>query len=126
MVRLNIFYNLTVLYSFKYQKLIIVTFVLQSSCKAYEYLGFIYEKEQSYKDAAVHYEKAWLYSSKSNPVIGKLLGLKFSVLSLRCLFVYLTNRLEHASSFLRTEQYPIPLYWDIIIFFSTDFVISAK
>jgi len=27
--------------------------------KAYEYYGFIMEKEQNYKDAAQHYELAW-------------------------------------------------------------------
>ena len=47
----------------------------QSCCKAYEYLGFIYEKEQSYKDAANNYEKAWEYSNKSNAVIGKWGGV---------------------------------------------------
>ena len=48
-----------------------VEILLQSSCKAYEYMGFIYEKEQSYKDAVIHYEKAWQYSNKSHPVIGE-------------------------------------------------------
>ncbi|KAJ3271657.1 Tetratricopeptide repeat protein 21B [Terramyces sp. JEL0728] len=31
----------------------------QSNTKAYEYLGFIMEKEQAYKDAADHYLKSW-------------------------------------------------------------------
>ena len=31
----------------------------KSATKAYEYMGFIMEKESSYKDAANHYEAAW-------------------------------------------------------------------
>lgn len=44
---------------------------LQSCCKAYEYMGFIMEREQSYKDAATNYELAWKYSHHANPAIGK-------------------------------------------------------
>lgn len=44
---------------------------LQSCSKAYEYMGFIMEKEQSYKDAATNYELAWKYSHYANPAIGK-------------------------------------------------------
>lgn len=44
---------------------------LQSCCKAYEYMGFIMEKEQSYKDAATNYELAWKYGHHANPAIGK-------------------------------------------------------
>lgn len=44
---------------------------LQSCCKAYEYMGFIMEKEQSYKDAATNYELAWKYSHYANPAMGK-------------------------------------------------------
>ncbi len=36
----------------------------KSSTKSYEYMGFIMEKESSYKDAAQHYELAWKYSNK--------------------------------------------------------------
>ncbi|KAF5921771.1 hypothetical protein HPG69_012942 [Diceros bicornis minor] len=43
---------------------------LQSCCKAYEYMGFIMEKEQSYKDAATNYELAWKYSHHASPAIG--------------------------------------------------------
>lgn len=43
----------------------------QSCYKAYEYLGFIMEKEQSYKDAAANYELAWKYSHYANPAVGK-------------------------------------------------------
>ncbi|RZC41543.1 tetratricopeptide repeat protein 21B-like [Asbolus verrucosus] len=38
--------------------------------KAYEYLGFISEKEQHFKDAASNYESAWRFGGKSNPGIG--------------------------------------------------------
>ena len=31
------------------------------------------EKEQSYKDAAYHYENAWKNSNESNPAIGNTL-----------------------------------------------------
>ncbi len=36
----------------------------KSSTKSYEYMGFIMEKESSYKDAAQHYELAWKFSNK--------------------------------------------------------------
>lgn len=49
----------------------------KSCCKAYEYSGFIMEKEQSYKDAANHYENAWKYGSKNNPVIGYKLAFNY-------------------------------------------------
>ena len=42
----------------------------QSCSKAWEYLGYISEKEQAYRDAAANYEKAWRYSNSSNPSIG--------------------------------------------------------
>ena len=49
-----------------------VDLLFQCCCKAYEYNGFIMEKEQSYKDAAISYENAWRFGNKNNPVIGKL------------------------------------------------------
>ncbi|KAM5158028.1 tetratricopeptide repeat protein 21A [Mantella aurantiaca] len=49
----------------------------KSCCKAYEYLGFIMEKEQSYKDAAVNYTLAWNYSSQSSPAVGFRLAFNF-------------------------------------------------
>lgn len=45
-------------------------FILQSCCKAYEYMGYIMEKEQAYKDAAINYEMAWKYGNQTNPTIG--------------------------------------------------------
>lgn len=35
-------------------------------------MGLIMEKEQSYKDAAQHYEYAWKFSNRSSPVIGEV------------------------------------------------------
>ncbi|CAH2281962.1 tetratricopeptide repeat 21A [Pelobates cultripes] len=49
----------------------------KSCSKAYEYLGFIMEKEQSYKDAAQHYKDAWKYSSQSSPAIGFRLAFNY-------------------------------------------------
>ncbi|KAK6182507.1 hypothetical protein SNE40_010181 [Patella caerulea] len=49
----------------------------KACCKAYEYLGFIMEKEQSYKDAANSYENAWKYGNKNNPVIGYKLAFNY-------------------------------------------------
>merc|ERR1719352_2167768 len=48
------------------------------SCgKAWELLGLIYEREQSYKDAAHHYEKAWELGNQSNPAVGYRLGFNY-------------------------------------------------
>ncbi|XP_048728803.1 tetratricopeptide repeat protein 21B-like isoform X2 [Ostrea edulis] len=49
----------------------------KSCCKAHEYLGYIFEKEQSYKDAASSYEMAWKYGNKNNPVIGFKLAFNY-------------------------------------------------
>lgn len=51
---------------------------LQSCCKAYEYMGYIMEKEQAYRDAAVNYEMAWKYGNQSNPTIGTLIYINLS------------------------------------------------
>ncbi len=47
-----------------------VTNVNQSSAKSWEYLGYIMEKEQSYRDAADHYFKCWKLQHQSNPAVG--------------------------------------------------------
>ncbi|CAK6435756.1 unnamed protein product [Pipistrellus nathusii] len=49
----------------------------KSCYKAYEYLGFIMEKEQSYTDAAANYELAWKYSHYANPAIGFKLAFNY-------------------------------------------------
>lgn len=45
--------------------------------RAYEYLGFIAEKEQRYKEATQYYESAWKYGGKTNPSIGYKLAYNF-------------------------------------------------
>lgn len=42
----------------------------KASSKAYEYTGFICEKEQRYVDASKNYENAWKHNGRSNPSIG--------------------------------------------------------
>ncbi|XP_020826210.1 tetratricopeptide repeat protein 21A isoform X1 [Phascolarctos cinereus] len=49
----------------------------KSCCKAYEYMGLIMEKEQSYKDAASNYELAWKYGNRANPSIGFKLAFNY-------------------------------------------------
>ncbi|GFV68423.1 tetratricopeptide repeat protein 21B [Trichonephila clavipes] len=41
----------------------------KSCTKAYDLYGYIAEKEQNYRDAVKNFEKAWLLTSKLNPVI---------------------------------------------------------
>ncbi|CAD5116982.1 DgyrCDS5817 [Dimorphilus gyrociliatus] len=48
-----------------------------SCAKAYEYLGHVMEKEQSYEDAANNYEQAWKYSHENNPNIGFKLAFNY-------------------------------------------------
>ena len=40
-------------------------------------MGFIMEKEQSFKAAAQNYELAWKYGNKNNPQIGYKLGFNY-------------------------------------------------
>ncbi|XP_006161408.1 tetratricopeptide repeat protein 21A [Tupaia chinensis] len=49
----------------------------KSCCKAYEYMGLIMEKEQSYKDAASNYELAWKHSHHASPSIGFKLAFNY-------------------------------------------------
>ncbi|XP_072730053.1 tetratricopeptide repeat protein 21B isoform X5 [Ciconia boyciana] len=49
----------------------------RSCCKAYEYMGYIMEKEQAYKDAAINYEMAWKYGNQTNPTIGYKLAFNY-------------------------------------------------
>ncbi|XP_032335495.1 tetratricopeptide repeat protein 21B isoform X1 [Camelus ferus] len=42
----------------------------RSCCKAYEYMGYIMEKEQAYTDAALNYEMAWKQGNQTNPAVG--------------------------------------------------------
>ncbi|XP_054157238.1 tetratricopeptide repeat protein 21B-like [Oppia nitens] len=49
----------------------------KSCMKAYEYLGYIMEREQSFKDAAHNYELAWKFTNCNNPNIGYKLAFNF-------------------------------------------------
>ncbi|KAF7660541.1 hypothetical protein LDENG_00280090 [Lucifuga dentata] len=49
----------------------------KSCCKAYEYLGYIMEKEQAFRDAAFNYELAWKYGNQTNPTIGYKLAFNY-------------------------------------------------
>lgn len=45
--------------------------------KAYEYAGYIAEKDQAYRDAANQYECAWKYGGQANPTIGYKLAFNY-------------------------------------------------
>ncbi|XP_005393347.1 PREDICTED: tetratricopeptide repeat protein 21B [Chinchilla lanigera] len=49
----------------------------RSCCKAYEYMGYIMEKEQAYSDAASNYEMAWKYGNQANPAVGYRLAFNY-------------------------------------------------
>ncbi|KAM6934319.1 tetratricopeptide repeat protein 21B [Xenentodon cancila] len=49
----------------------------KSCCKAYEYQGYIMEKEQAFRDAALKYELAWKYGNRTNPTIGYKLAFNY-------------------------------------------------
>ncbi|XP_024435637.2 tetratricopeptide repeat protein 21B [Desmodus rotundus] len=49
----------------------------RSCCKAYEYMGYIMEKEQTYTDAALNYEMAWKYGNRTNPAVGYKLAFNY-------------------------------------------------
>ena len=45
--------------------------------KAYEYAGYVDEKDQAYKDAANEYEYAWKFGGQANPTIGYKLAFSY-------------------------------------------------
>lgn len=49
----------------------------KSCCRAWEYMGLIFEKEQSYKDAADCYENAWKLVKEGDASIGYKLAFNF-------------------------------------------------
>ncbi|XP_004081785.1 tetratricopeptide repeat protein 21B [Oryzias latipes] len=49
----------------------------KSCCKAYEYQGYIMEKEMAFRDAALNYELAWKYGNQTNPNIGYKLAFNY-------------------------------------------------
>ncbi|XP_051938741.1 tetratricopeptide repeat protein 21B-like isoform X1 [Hippocampus zosterae] len=49
----------------------------KSCCKAYEYRGFIMEKEQAFRDAAFNYKLAWKYGNQFSPTVGYKLAWNY-------------------------------------------------
>lgn len=49
----------------------------KSSARSWEMLGQIMEKEQSYKDAAEHYEHAWTFMNETSPSVGYKLAFNY-------------------------------------------------
>jgi len=49
----------------------------KSCAKAWEGMGAIMEREQSYRDAADHYEMAWKYEHETSPAVGYKLGFNY-------------------------------------------------
>ncbi|KAF8572456.1 hypothetical protein P879_02170 [Paragonimus westermani] len=49
----------------------------KSCAKAYEYIGFIMEKDQNFLEAARNYELAWVHSNKQNPAVGYKLAYNY-------------------------------------------------
>eukprot|EP00742_Colponemidia_sp_Colp-10_P012591 GILJ01014162.1.p1 GENE.GILJ01014162.1~~GILJ01014162.1.p1 ORF type:complete len:1286 (+),score=269.23 GILJ01014162.1:27-3860(+) len=49
----------------------------KSCSRAWEYMGLVYEKEQSFKDAADYYEKAWKLLNERDAAIGFKLAFNF-------------------------------------------------
>ena len=49
----------------------------QSCAKAWEYMGLVMEKEQSYADAADAYERAWKYESERSATVGYKLAWNY-------------------------------------------------
>lgn len=50
---------------------------VQSCARAWEYMGFIMEKEQAFQSAAEFYENAWSYCNHSDPAIGFKLAFNY-------------------------------------------------
>jgi tetratricopeptide repeat protein 21B len=49
----------------------------KSCAKAWEFLGVVKEREMSYKDAASHYEKAWIYENEASAAVGYKLSFNY-------------------------------------------------
>lgn len=46
-------------------------------------MGYIMEKEQAFRDAALNYELAWKYGNRTNPTIGMSSKITCPVLDMR-------------------------------------------
>ncbi|XP_032512890.2 tetratricopeptide repeat protein 21B-like [Danaus plexippus] len=49
----------------------------KSCAQAYQYLGFLAEKEQNYKSSAVNYDNAWKYTGKNDLAVGYKLAYAY-------------------------------------------------
>ncbi|KAG1671374.1 hypothetical protein FOA52_002984 [Chlamydomonas sp. UWO 241] len=49
----------------------------KSCARAWEYMGAVMEREQSYKDAADHYEQAWKHESMASAAVGYKLAFNY-------------------------------------------------
>uniref|UniRef100_A0A7S0S5T6 Tetratricopeptide repeat-like domain-containing protein n=1 Tax=Chlamydomonas leiostraca TaxID=1034604 RepID=A0A7S0S5T6_9CHLO len=49
----------------------------KSCAKAWEHMGAIMEREQAYKDAAEHYEKAWKHENQASAAVGFKLAFNY-------------------------------------------------
>ena len=49
----------------------------KSCAKAWELIGQVMEREQSYMDAAEHYERSWKFSAESSPAVGFRLAFNY-------------------------------------------------
>jgi len=54
-----------------------MTFLTEHLNRAWEIMGLIYEKEQSYKDAAECYEKAWKFEHEASAEVGFKLAFNY-------------------------------------------------
>ena len=78
-------------------------YLFQSCCKAWEYLGFIMEKEQAYQDAAKNYENAWKFGTQNNPGIGEI----YVKLCMKISIFYLELSPELTSPYISTSVCPL-------------------
>jgi hypothetical protein len=45
--------------------------LFQSCIKAFEFIGYLREKDQKWQEAAANYEEAWRLTKRRNPTIGQ-------------------------------------------------------
>lgn len=49
----------------------------KSCAKAFEYLGYIFEKDQAFREAANHFDSAWKMTDQTSAVVGYKLALSY-------------------------------------------------
>ena len=70
--------------------------------KAYDLIGMIKERQKSFQDACVNYEKAWDYSNKSNANIGYKLAVSYLNSRQNVKAINICNEIKR-----KFKQYPI-------------------